>query len=516
MWNLKRRNKTEQLLERRLLPDKNTVWSWLKRLNAFGPRLTGNAAHRNAIEFLHSELEATGLKVFRDTLRMTHWEAKAYDLIVHSPNGSGESLEVTSCFPYSGATTAEGVEGELVYYRIPPRSFAAATGKIALVEISVPSLPRLLMRLAFRARTRVPDRSADFGSWFTSPLLSMGFLPNLGAAARAGVLGLVCIWRRCSNGNAAYQYLPFITPYQGCPALWVGGAVGDRLMDLARRGGRIKFKLDATIEPVEVDTLYAVLPGTDAAETIIVNTHTDGPNACEENGPVALLTLARYFAGFNQTQRRRTMIFVLVTGHFQLPQLPVHGQATSTWLSQHRDLWAGHAGQLKAVAGVTAEHLGAMEWKDDDSFVDFRPTRRPELELVYTANPTLDRIYVDALDERTITRTMTLRPVNDIYFGEGEPLFQAGIPTISMIAIPDYLCAAPPSGYIEKLDLQLFYEQIETLAKVLTALDSTPAPDIGKPQRQPWGLVRILVKLARIYLAYHRVLQAEAFPAGAR
>jgi hypothetical protein len=503
-----------QLPERHLLPDKSTVWSWLKTVNAFGPRLTGSTAHRNAIEFLYSELEAIGLKVSRDTLRMTQWEAKNYDLTVVSPDPSGEALEVTSCFPYSGATTADGVEGDLVYYRRPPCSFAAATGKIAVVEISVPSVPRLFMRLAFCTRTRVPDRSADFGGWFTSPLLAMAYLPNLAKAARAGVLGVVCIWRKCSDANAAHQYIPFITPYQGCPALWVGAAVGDRLRGLARRGGRIKLKLDAKIEPVEVDTLYAVLPGTDAKETIIVNTHTDGPNACEENGPVALLALARYFASINQTQRRRTMVFVLVTGHFQLPQLPVNGQATTTWLSQHRDLWAGHVGHRKAIAGVTVEHLGAMEWKDNDRFTAFEPTGRPELELVYTANPALDRIYVDALDERTITRTMTLRPVNDVYFGEGEPLFQAGIPTISIIPIPDYLCAAPPSGYMEKLDPQLFCEQIETLAKVLTTLDRTPTCGIGKPQRQPWG-IRILVKLVRLYLVYHRVVQTEAFPSRA-
>ena len=503
-----------QLPKQHLLPDKNMVWSWLKRLNAFGPRLTGSTAHRNAVEFLYSEFEAIGLKVSRDTFRMTHWEAKNCELTVRAPDGSREAFEVTSCFPFSGVTAAEGVEGDLVYYRKRPFSFAAATGKIAVVEISVPPLPRLFMRLAFRIRTQVPDRSVDFGRWFTSPLLAMARVPNLAKAARAGVLGVVCIWRKCSDANAAYQYIPFITPYQGCPALWVGGAAGDRLLSLARQGGRIKLKLEATIEPVEVDTLYAVLPGTDPKETIIVNTHTDGPNACEENGPVALLALARYFAGLNQTQRRRTMVFVLVTGHFQLPQLPVQGQATSTWLSQHRDLWAGHAGQRKAIAGVTVEHLGAMEWKDGDNSVGFEPAGRAELELVYTANPALDRIYVEALNERTITRTMTLRPVNDIYFGEGEPLFQAGIPTISLIAIPDYLCAAPPSGYIEKLDQQLFYEQIETLAKVLTTLDRTPTSSIGNPQRQPWG-VRILGKLLRLSLIYHRVVQAEAFPSSA-
>ena len=50
---------------------------------------------------------------------------------------------------------------------------------------------------------------------------------------------------------------------------------------------------------------------------LIVNTHTDGPNVPEENGALGMLALARYFA---KRERRRDLYFVMVTGHFQLPQ----------------------------------------------------------------------------------------------------------------------------------------------------------------------------------------------------
>jgi len=43
-------------------------------------------------------------------------------------------------------------------------------------------------------------------------------------------------------------------------------------------------------------------------------------------------------------------------------------------------------------------------------------------------------------------RAHHLAPANDTYFGEGEPLFRAGIPTISLVPLPDYLCAAPPAA----------------------------------------------------------------------
>jgi hypothetical protein len=92
---------------------------------------------------------------------------------------------------------------------------------------------------------------------------------------------------------------------------------------------------------------------------------------------------------------------------------------------------------------------------------------------------------------------MTLRPVNDIYFGEGEPLYRVGIPTISLVPFPDYLCAAAPTGYIEKLDPKLMYEQIKTFADVVDELDQTPAASIGPPEPEPWTLLRILVLLVR-------------------
>jgi hypothetical protein len=321
----------------------------------------------------------------------------------------------------------------------------------------------------------------------------MAWLSDLEAAARAGVLGVVCVWRGCSANNAAFQYLPFDTAFQGCPAAWVDGPSGDRLARLAREGGRVRLKLDATHDrDAETDTLYAIVPGKTAGEAIIVNTHTDGPNACEENGPVALLALAQCL---RDPQPQRTIVFVFVTGHFQLPQLGVKSQATGTWLRHHPELWDGEPGHLKAVAGVTLEHLGALEWKDVGG--TYQATGKVELELVYTANQTLDRIYVDKRRTGTMQRTMTLRPVNDIYFGEGEPLYRAGIPTISLIPFPDYLCAAAPTGYIERLDPKLMCEQIRTFADVVDELDRTPAAGIGPPEPEPWTLLRILVLLVR-------------------
>ena len=481
------------------LPSSDSIWTWQEKLNSFGPRLTGSSAHASSIDFIQQELEALHLKVLRDHLSFNRWQAEKWHLRVLAAEHQWEDMPVSFYFPYSGATGPNGAEGELVYYKSAPWSFSRATGKIAVVDVAVPILPKFLVSLLLQTRSRYPDSSADFADRFTTPLLATARLPDLAAAAKSGVLGVICVWRGCSAANATYQYIPFTLGLQGCPALWVSSDIGDRLRILVEKGARVRLSLEATVSCCQTDTVYCVVPGTDPSETIIVNTHTDGPNACEENGPVALLALAQWWMSVDPSERRRSVAFVFVAGHFQLPQLAVHGQATSTWLQKHTELWDGKAGNAKAVAGVTIEHLGAMEWKDDESSLKYRPTGKQEIELVYTANAALDRIYIEALAQRTKTRTMTLKPIDGVYLGEGQPLFHVGIPTISLIPTPDYLCAAVPNGYIEKLDRQLLYEQIQTFAKVLSALDRTSAEQLLKKERQPLSFLRKVLKFLRLW-----------------
>jgi hypothetical protein len=139
--------------------------------------------------------------------------------------------------------------------------------------------------------------------------------------------------------------------------------VGEAQAAHLKAGGAATLVLEAALDEADTDTLHAILPGRNPHETIIVNTHTDGPNACEENGAAGLLALAK--AHGSRTDRQRSIVFVFATGHFQIPQLVEgHGQATLAWLRRHPELWDGKPGHARAVAGLTLEHLGCLEWKD--------------------------------------------------------------------------------------------------------------------------------------------------------
>lgn len=480
------------------LPSQERLWSWIETLNSYGPRLTGSEAHRRSLEFIATELTDMGLQVQRDSYQFRRWHPKRWALSIEDSSGGARSVAVSSYFPYSGVTPAAGVRAPLVYFGKAPDSFEAAAGKIAIVEVETPDIGLLLKYMMFTRKTAVPEQSADFPDDLTTPLIG-GLLKASGiqlqAAAKAGVLGMICVWRGCSEQNALNQYLPFTTPYQGCPALWVGPESGAHLKAAAEHGAQATLTLEADLDPQALtETLYAVIPGTNAAETIIVNTHTDGPNACEENGPAGLLALARYATSLPKEARQRSLVFVFATGHFQMPELGTKGQSTSAWLRAHPELWDGKPGHARAVAGLTLEHLGCMEWKDDTERRHYRATGQLERELVYTTNPTMERIYADALRGRTKVRSLTLSPRNKVFIGEGAPLYDVGIPGIAMCPIPDYLCTAPADGDIGKLDAAFAHQQVTTFAKAMLHIDAMSHAALGAPEEQTTNLGGYLLR----------------------
>lgn len=474
-------------VEANSLLSKEEIWKFQELMNNFGPRLTGSSSHKKYVDFIKDALQNYGLEVFEDKYNFNKWEMKNCKLTVEKTDGTVEEVSTTFYYPYSGETNKNGVSGELVYCGKGNGNFKKARGKLAIVEVIIPPMPSSFI---LKKRNSYPEK-LKLPTVVNNPVIgSVIKAPDLEKAASEGVLGVICVWRKISYESALYQYLPFTSGYKGCPGLWVDGKTGDKLKELAKDRTKVTMVLEANVEEeAESSTIYAVLPGKSKEEAIIVNTHTDGPNACEENGGIGLLALANYFSKLDGSKRNRTIIFVFATGHFQLPQFGINNrQATSRWLKEHPELWNGKNSNKKAVAAVTIEHLGCTEWKDDKKHLIYKQTNPIDIELVYTGNKVMDDIYIKALKGRKNVRTITLKPKNNIYFGEGQPLFQENIPTISLVAAPDYLCKASPSGEIDKLNLDLMYEQIQTFLKVIIEIDKLPKKTLGKPERQSYGV----------------------------
>lgn len=466
------------------LPTDSALWEHLKYMNSLGHRFTGSHAQKQFIRYIDTELTNDGIQTFKDTYRFDRWEAKTWGLSTRI-DGEDQPISTTFYYPYSGETSQEGITAELVYIGNNNSLLKKAQGKIALFEVEQVNFPYTML---FRKRSRLPEETNFPFMMNNSVVSSILSNPDLELAVEQGVKGIVCVWKGISKENARAQYLPFTTPYAGIPVLWVSEDELPLLKEIANNRQEVTLKLEGEkVDNMTSSTLYAVVPGKNEQETIIINTHTDGPNAVEENGAIALIELAKYYHALPIEKRNRTLVFVFATGHFQLPQFGVdERQATSVWLADHPELWDGIDGNKKAVAGVSIEHLGAMEWEDTDN--GYEPTGNIDRELVYTSNKTLDAIYMKALEDRTLVRTITLRPHNGFYFGEGEPLFSVGIPTISLVATPSYLCKVSSNGGIEKLNRKLIYEQTDTFRKIINTLDSIPTQEIGETQRMSYGI----------------------------
>ncbi|URZ15099.1 hypothetical protein [Clostridium felsineum] len=466
--------------------NRNKVIFHQNKINELGPRFTGSEAHKKLIKYFEEELIKLDFQVLKDEHSFEKWEAKRWGLSIKNNSGQFEEVEVASYYPYSGETKGEAI-GQLVYVK-NSKDFKKAKGKIALVEVAVPKLPA---RLFFKKRCCYPEGKAKLPKKIVNSVIGSVLKgPNLKKAAEEGVLGVVCIWKNLSEESIGGQYLPFTTPYGQCPALWVNERIGEKLKSLAENGVEAKFLLEAQKEKAASETIYAVLKGKNERETIIVNTHTDGPNAVEENGGAALLMLAEYFSKIPVEYRNRTLVFVFVSGHFRIPEFGIKGQATTRWLENHKELWDGKKDNKKAVAGVTIEHLGCTGWTDVEG--EFKKAEDLELELVYTGNKLMNKIYLNSLSGRSKVRSITLKPKANIYFGEGQPLYNAKIPTISLVPAPEYLCSVKESGHIEKLDIDFMLEQIESFVKVIEEIDKTK--EIGEVEEQSFGILQLIIK----------------------
>jgi hypothetical protein len=269
-----------------LLPTQKEVWDWQVWMAKLGPKYTGNKAHNDYVEFLAKNLGSLGLDIKRDHYTFPRWEAHRSALSVSPVSGGEIEIPVTSYFPYSGQTPAEGVTGELIYggtatYTSGPPTFSLPSdvrGKIVFVECPVPPRPNA----EFYSIWGVTRPDVSLPSSVHSAVNQAQFGLALTDFQKAGAAGVLLGWTDISDGDAADQYNPFGKPLQNVPGLWVGRAASSRLRQLAGTGAKATLILEAEVLPDSpTDTLLATLPGTTADEIIIVNTHTDGPNATE-------------------------------------------------------------------------------------------------------------------------------------------------------------------------------------------------------------------------------------------
>lgn len=454
----------------KLLPPIDEIWRNLQDMTSLGPRYTGTDAHRQYVDSLAAAMTEAGLTVARDGYTLPRWQPKQVGLTVTPRGGGRVDVPVTSYYAQSGETGPAGTTGPLAY-----------AGTISSDGAKALDLPGDV-----KGRIVVVDYEVvrrDYGEWYrpwgfytedtTLPAVVTSIIavaaPLLAEFKKAGAAGVVFRWVNLSDEHASNQRLPFGRPLQGIPAIWVGRDGGARLAEWAKAGATATLTLDADVFPdTATDTLMATLEGTSAEEMVMITTHTDGPNAIQENGGIALRAMAKYFSRLPLASRKRTLVFVMTTGHYAGAYVP----SIRGFIEKHPEIIR------KAVASVTIEHLGCREWLDDDQ-MRYAPTGRDDVSFAVTRHETVARLMLESLNGTADRRAAVVAPTpKGRYLGEGGNLSAAGLPALGYFAGPSYLNMEASDGCIGKLSRPLFEGQVTALTKLVQALDATPAATI--------------------------------------
>ena len=164
----------------------------VEKMNGFGVRLTGSAAHKAYIASIKAQIRDMGLKVYSDPYFFNRWEAKRASIVLHDASRS-EEIPVSSVFPYSGETPPGGITAELVMLEGQRLSLLRARGKIGVVRIN--NINQLPSKMAFDERRSMPE-DLHLPQNYSGPVAtSFVNMPILAAAKTAGAKAVICIWQ---------------------------------------------------------------------------------------------------------------------------------------------------------------------------------------------------------------------------------------------------------------------------------------------------------------------------------
>lgn len=478
---------------------------WVRTVSSWETRTTGSDAHKICIDWIARQFDSIGLKPYRDPHLFNCSTVDDISLSIITKDGD-KTVGLASAYPFSGITCKTGVTGNLVY--ISGKKYKKAKGKIAVVEVPDKNIPTDVL---FNVVKEYPSGQDVLPVMIRNPVLSSTlFGPKLDKFHKAGALGVIAVWKNMSTGLASGQYVPFTLPYFSIPAVWAAGDEGEKIVAAAKNNLQANLRLPGSLDTATVHTVWTVLEGEKRDETILVVTHTDGTNPVEENGFIGLLNIANKLKHSGK-KPERTIVFVAVAGHLRLPDITRHSkeQATTVWLKEHPEWWDGKKGNRKAVAGIIIEHLGAMEWADKQT--EYVPTGRPEIEIVYATSNKMQEIASRQWQKRTAPmRTSIVTPRSIRHLGEGEPLFEAKIPTVALLGIPSYLLCevnGQPPGINRRqlheiVNNSLVYDQCAALYSVIQEIMTLPADKFGRVKHVGFfGKMVDIAKLIKVLIA---------------
>ena len=453
---------------------------WLRKLHDFGPvRFTGTAQCRAFEEFLATEITRLGFSLERDQYRLMSWSCdleRDCHLSLAEQGKSPRDLDVIAYYPFAASTRTSGpVSGRVLYAGVGDASVKELSSKTPAAELAE-SIVVVDMPLTGGGARSTPVLYPDrFPQGLSDPYrgpnpASQGGRPSM-EAVEGKCKALILCYTDVSDDAARYNWLPFSDKHRTTPALWVGHA-GSEALKAASGRATLTLRCDATLSPdSRADTLVATLPG-QSQEVVFLTTQTDGPNECNENGGLGLLALATYAAKRPASERRRTLVVCMPTGHYAFGAVAdaVSGSGrrggTAGAIEKRPDLLK------RIVAQIALEQMGATEWSAAD--MTWKPTGQPAPDMWIPTDKTHDasnRIFIASTQAEDPHYSRAFLVQSGMAPGEGGVLRQQGLPGIGLMGTPQYFFRADPKGVIDKLDPKIMKNQVDFATKMMLLMD---------------------------------------------
>lgn len=415
-------------------------------------RATASDNHNKWIEVLEAELATIpNLAVRSVQAEIRRWQARRTVLQVN-----GADVSPVTPAPSTKATGASGATGELL--NLPTGRFSNNS--------------RANGRIVVRKMQRAPLFDNELGA-------TLEDLDDAEAARAKGLIYLSDLQDRQLEG----LYIPYQGREGSVPVVYVGRAASKRVTDAMTQPGRkatISIEADIT-ERAPTRALVATIKGA-GPERIVVESHTDGVNAIWDNGPVAMLAMARYLAQLPDECRKKQVEFYFVTGHLHQSI----NKANDRYFAKQLD----EEYVTRPSVVVVIEHLGARQYKMNSNGV---------LEL----NGANDSLFVATSHSTKLTSAarqaffgvpgtvfwegwpapknppgeLKVLPPHCSFGGEGTSYNQHLLPTVGAIAIPRSLFL-PPFG-MDAIDFKLMRQQTLAFTTLLRRIDQMSQDDIA-------------------------------------
>jgi hypothetical protein len=447
----------------------DVLFEWERQLDALGLRATGSAVHERYIDTLHDRLSLAGVGRLRfEPVPHRRWLANSWslDLVGAAPH----KIPTASYIAYSGGTGPHGVTGPLV--EVDP-SVTPAPGslrrKIALFPLPPTTITYgELGLLAYKSYD--PARQLSANEIYSRPWFSITTLKTiLDGLVRAQAAACVCVLDLPADA-AHGAYYPYDGVIRPVPGVFVDSGTGARLRRAAAGGAEARLVLRSETKTVQTRNLVGVIPGA-SDEMMLLHSHTDGPNAIEDNGPNAIVAISQYLARLPRRSLPRSVMVLLTTGHF------AGGLGVTAFVERHRrDLLP------RAAAALTLEHLGAREWNPQPDG-HTRLTGRAEPATIFAPeNSSLVDAAYAAITRAHADPSSVLRPYvatpgspdGNGWPAEGTQLWTMGaLPTANFITGPTYLLNwGIPT--LDKLDIRQMRREAISFTEMLLALSRQP------------------------------------------